>query len=189
MSKNIAFEKKEDDITKDISFIRVVNQEKISLETIKNILKHLTEKYSLTPENVLSIIYDEKRYLSAPITIFCKELSPLETVVKFIKETYNQNFNEIATTLNRDQATIWLTYNHALEKKKEKFKPEETIYWIPLSIFKERKLSILELVSEFLKDTYHLSYHEIALMIKRDDRTIWTVYQRAKKKRQNEKTR
>jgi len=174
-------EKKE--VVKDISLIRVVNQEKISLETVKNIFAHLTEKYSITPEDVLEIVYNQKKFLSIPVSIFCKALSPLESVVKFLKEDYNQNFNEIASALNRDQTTIWITYNNALKKKKERFKVEETKYWVPISIFKERKLSILELVSEFLKENYHLSYHEIALLLKRDDRTIWTVYQRAKKKR------
>jgi len=180
--KRIPNEKKE--VVKDISLIRVVNQEKIALDTIKNILKHITEKYNITGEDVLNIIYEHKRFLSIPISIFCKELSPLESVVKFLKEVYKQNFSEIAITLNRDQTTIWITYHNSIRKKKEEFKAEEALYWIPISIFKERKLSILELVSEFLKEQYHLSYHEIAVLLKRNDRTIWTVYQRAKKKRQ-----
>ena len=187
MSKNIGSEKKRDDRVKDISLIRVVNQEKISLETLKNIFKFLSEKYNLTSDDVLGIISDEKKFLSIPVTIFCKELSPLECVVRFIKEAYAQNFNEIAATLNRNQATIWLTYSHSLKKKKDVSKPEDTPYWIPLSLLRDRKLSILELVSEFLKDSYNLSYHVIGQLLKRDDRTIWTVYQRAKKKRQHEK--
>ncbi|MBI2128672.1 hypothetical protein HYU07_00385 [Candidatus Woesearchaeota archaeon] len=54
---------------------------------------------------------------------------------------------------------------------------------IPVSILKDRKLSALEAISEYLKETLNMNYHEIAVLMNRDDRTIWTVYSRAKKKR------
>jgi len=54
---------------------------------------------------------------------------------------------------------------------------------IPTLIFRDRKLSVLEAMVEYLKDEKQLSYHEIAVLLNRDDRTIWTCYSRAKKKR------
>jgi len=60
-------------------------------------------------------------------------------------------------------------------------------FQIPTSIFKDRKVSILEALVEYLKDKKELSYHEISILINRDERNIWTVYHRAKKKRKNEK--
>ena len=36
---------------------------------------------------------------------------------------------------------------------------------------------------EYLKDKLNLTYHEIAVLLNRDDRTIWTCYNIAKKKR------
>lgn len=54
---------------------------------------------------------------------------------------------------------------------------------IPVSILKDRSLSALEAISEYLKETLNMNYHEIAVLMNRDDRTIWTVYDRAKKKR------
>ena len=53
---------------------------------------------------------------------------------------------------------------------------------IPSYIFKDRKLSVLEAIVKYLKEERQLSYHEIAVLLKRDDRTIWTVYNRVKKK-------
>jgi len=44
-------------------------------------------------------------------------------------------------------------------------------------------LSVLEVMVEYLKEKEGLSYHEIASLTNRDDRTIWTVYHRAKIKR------
>lgn len=183
MSKIPVILKKEADSGKNISLLQLINQEKISLDTIKNIINHLTEKYNLDPEDIVSVLSDEIKYASIPVSIFSEELSPLETVVKFIKENYGQSIGEIALLLKRDYSTIFLTYRHAARKKREFFKLENTPYLIPLSILNERPLSVLELISEFLKDNYHLNYHEIAVLLKRDERTIWTVYQRAKKKR------
>jgi hypothetical protein len=54
---------------------------------------------------------------------------------------------------------------------------------IPLSVLADRSLSVLESVVEYLHDKKMFSFHEIAVMINRDDRTIWTCYSRAKKKR------
>ncbi len=54
---------------------------------------------------------------------------------------------------------------------------------VPSFIFKDRSLSVLESMVEYLKDVKKFSYHEIALMLNRDDRTIWTVYHRVKDKR------
>jgi len=54
---------------------------------------------------------------------------------------------------------------------------------IPLAIFKDRTLKPLEAISEYLKERHNLNYHEIAVLLNRNDRTIWTCYQRAKKKR------
>ncbi len=55
---------------------------------------------------------------------------------------------------------------------------------IPLSIFENRKISVLEAISVYLKDSSHLSFHEIAKQMNRNDRTIWTSYTRGKKKLQ-----
>jgi len=58
---------------------------------------------------------------------------------------------------------------------------------IPSHIFRDRTLSVLEIMVEYLKNELKLSYHEIAVLLNRDDRTIWTVYNRAKKKREDER--
>ena len=54
---------------------------------------------------------------------------------------------------------------------------------IPCSILNDRNVAVLEAITEYLKDKKHLTYHEIAVLLNRDDRTIWTCYYRAKRKR------
>ena len=54
---------------------------------------------------------------------------------------------------------------------------------IPFSVLADRRLATLEAVVEYMKEKLNLSYHEIAELLNRDDRTVWTCYHRAKKKR------
>ena len=54
---------------------------------------------------------------------------------------------------------------------------------IPSLVLRDRRISVLEAIVEYLKDEKKLTYHEIAVMLNRDDRTIWTCYNRAKSKR------
>ena len=54
---------------------------------------------------------------------------------------------------------------------------------IPLHIFHDEKLSILEAIVTHLKEHHHLKFKEIALALNRDQRNIWTIYQRSKQKR------
>lgn len=54
---------------------------------------------------------------------------------------------------------------------------------IPTSVFRDRTLKPLEAVVEYLHDHQKLTLHQIAKLLNRDDRTIWTVLNRAKVKR------
>ncbi len=60
---------------------------------------------------------------------------------------------------------------------------ETSKIFIPISIFEDRRLSALESIVEYLKEKRHLTLHQIGVMLNRDDRTIWTTYNRAKQKR------
>ena len=50
---------------------------------------------------------------------------------------------------------------------------------IPIEVIQDRELSALEAIVVYLKEQHHLTYSQIAVMLKRDDRTIWTTYKRA----------
>jgi hypothetical protein len=65
--------------------------------------------------------------------------------------------------------------------KKEKLK--SGFIEIPSFVFRDRSVAVLECLVEYMHDIQGLSYHEIALLLNRNDRTIWTVYSRAKSKR------
>ena len=48
--------------------------------------------------------------------------------------------------------------------------------------FSDRKFSVLEHIVSFLKKEYSLSYREIGKLLRRNERTVWTTYQRSRKK-------
>lgn len=125
--------------------------------------------------------------LEIPSFIFNDKLGSLESIVKYLKENLNIKVIRIASLLNRNDKTIWSTYNHSKKKHPEIFSEQESIVNIPISIFGSRKLSVLESIVYYIKENYDMNFHEIALILKRDDRTIWTVYQKAKKKMLNGK--
>ena len=53
---------------------------------------------------------------------------------------------------------------------------------VPTFVFKDRTIAALEAIVVYLKDNQGLTYAQIAKLLNRDDRTIWTTYARAKKK-------
>ena len=81
-------------------------------------------------------------------------------------------------------------YNKERASKKASKKTKEEIellasfsdYVVPPTIFRDTPLTTFEAVVYFLKTERNLSYHQIAVLLGRDDRNIWTVCNRAKKK-------
>jgi hypothetical protein len=112
-----------------------------------------------------------------------KKLTPLEAIVKYLRENLDFKFNKIAKLLDRKAIPISNCYRNAIKKIKPLFVLKKAEYYIPTSIFRN-EMSIFESLVGYMKDSLELSYHKIALLLNRDDRTIWTVYQRAKKKKE-----
>ena len=132
-----------------------------------------------------SLKIEAKEEVKVPISVFNNDkLSGLETIVKYLRENLLLSFKQIASLTNRNDVALAVSYRNARIKLQDKFIVEEiSPYSIPASILQDRKLSVLENIVSYLKDTFGLAYHKIALLLNRNDRTIWTVYQRAKKKK------
>ncbi len=152
---------------------------------LKIFIKHLKYEHELDSRQI-SELFGRKitREVLLPVSIFNnKELGSLETTVKYLKEELSLKFHEIALLLNRNDRTIWTAYNVACKKRKEKLPVKESKLFIPALIFKDRKSSVLELIVSYLKDTFNLRYSQIAVLLNRDERNIWAVYNNAKKKK------
>ena len=152
----------------------------ISLSKIKSLSK--AEKLNLL--SILKKEIEEPSEPEIPISIFKHKLSALRTIVKYLKENLNLENQKIAYLLNRDYKTVCSTYNKAKEEMPKGFKIEESQFFIPPSIFTNRKLSVLESLVSYLKETHGLKYKEIAKFLNLNYKTITTVANRASKKRQ-----
>lgn len=158
-----------------------------------------TKKYSFSNEDTklfeefLQYIKYKKDFLryikqkkdrkdAIPISIFTNKLAPLETVVKYLREELDCSYNEIALLLNRKPGPIGVSYRQAKRKFPSRLDVSSTENSIPISVFKNSKLTIFETIVVYLKDKDKLKFREIAELLNRNYRTIWTVYKRAKKK-------
>ena len=93
-------------------------------------------------------------------------------------------FREIGELLDRSERTIWINYRNSKLKKKDKIKVSDKKgegLSIPIEIFANRKLSVLESVVLYLREK-GLRNSEVSKRLDKDPRNIWTIYNRAKKK-------
>jgi len=149
----------------------------------------LKEKYNIGIEELLEISekreYEDELEVQIPVNIFNQQISPAEALCKYLKENLGLNFRNIARLINRDERTVWINYRNSVKKKKEKIRVEkkavEKEISISVKIFSDRRLSILESVVNYLKEK-EFRNSEISEMLGKDQRNIYTLYSRAKKK-------
>lgn len=148
------------------------------IEMISFLLSELKRLHEVDEKEIF-----HKKELLFPIGIFSNDsLSSLEAIVKYLKEDLKLKFCKIARALNRSSKTIWATYQKAARKMPSPFGSVSRDIIIPASAISNRSFSTLESVVGYVKDLDY-SNHEVGVMLHLDDRTIWTVYDRVKKKR------
>ncbi len=155
-----------------------------SFKIIASALEDLKSKYGVTSSEILSLVEQNKfEDIPLPISIFDNdELGCLEAIVKYLKEEMGLRFHEIAAILKRDDRTVWAAYSISRKKRPKRLKVINSKFMIPVSIFADRKFSVLELIAQYLKNNFGLRYSEIAALVNRDERNIWTSYKNYKNK-------
>ena len=148
---------------------------------------HLQEHHHIEPGEYLEqgFIREhlEGRHIPIPISVFSnKRLSALEAIVKYLRENEGLRNADVARILHKKPATVWLTYRNAAAKAGEKLHITKSDIFIPTDAISSSGLSVLESVSMHLHETYGISYRRIGSLLGRDERTIWTVCSRARKK-------
>jgi len=133
--------------------------------------------------HIITILESSKTCeLSIPISLFENSLSALELVVRYLHDEHNLSFAQIAQLINRSQKNIWLSYQRSLNKHREKLQISESDYSIPVSRFANLRLSMLENTVCYLHEVCNLNFSKIAAVLHRNQKTVWTVYSRVKKK-------
>jgi len=156
-------------LTKDIEeMLNFVKKNKIKSKNLESPIKQLSDfikEYKLKSKT---------QNIKIPLDIFKQQISPAD--LKFV---------EIAKALNRDQRTVWINYKNAIKKKKDKIKPKGKLL-VPINIFANKKLSILESTVRYLKER-KINNAEIAEIINKNPSNIWTINKRAINKSKTEK--
>ena len=157
-----------------------------AFDLIDTLDKKLKRRYGLDLDKLIEIkkrkVKEIKLEINIPLDIFKQETGAAESLTKYLKENKELRFNEIAELLNRDQRTVGTNYRNSIKKKKERIKlKDEKGISVPIEIFSERKLSTLESIVYYLNEK-GLKNSEIAELLDRDQRNIWTLYSRAVKK-------
>ena len=150
---------------------------------LHNLISNLASKYNFSEKDIVELTNDPQKTNILPLSVFQNKLSPLELVTRYLKQEENLKFSQIAKILNRNERTIWGAYHKSLKKLKTPLIIKPSKFNIPLSIFSNRKFSILESISAYLKEHENLTFHQIGQFTNRNERTIWTTYSRWKKKR------
>lgn len=148
----------------------------IELQQIEGV-RRLIQKYDLEIEELLQLLKLGSKF---PMGI-SKKLTVLESAVKYFLENKTLQPKDVAKILGREKKNILQIYKTASRKYPQKFITKGKV-WVPSAVLVGTKLSAQEAVVTFLHEKKNLTFHEIAVLLKRDDRTIWTAYQRGKAK-------
>ncbi len=160
---------KQDTISQDAQLSRVV-------EFLGNKVDDLSKDRKTSFWRTIKDI--KAQYTSVPVSIFSQEQTVLEATIAYLKDQRKQTTTSIARSLKRDPREIHATYTRAKTKTPTHTTKDTTR--IPLQILEKRILSPLEAVVWHLKNTQHLTHAQISHILGKDQRTIWTAWNRAR---------
>ena len=143
-------------------------------EVIQLFIDHLKKHHNLSDSEIYSFINNKE--IIIPVSILKSDLSALQSICKYLKENLDLSLNKISKILNKDNKTIWASYNNAIKKQKEKITIKDNKYYIPISKISSNNLPILASIIKYLKEDQDLNYHEIGIILNRNEKNIWSIY-------------
>jgi len=162
--------------------IEVREADRKILYDIERKTSYLAQRYGIAKKEIIRIAEANREVI--PLSTLCTGMAPLQSVVLNLKENQGLSIKAISKMLRRSYKTIWTTYNKARGKKctSKKSSEESKTIFIPIKAISSDKLGILESAVLFLKEKHNMRYSEIATLLGRNPRTIWTAYHKAKEK-------
>ncbi|MBI2572947.1 hypothetical protein HYV86_03755 [Candidatus Woesearchaeota archaeon] len=151
-------------------------------DLLRELLRRLQEKNSLKFEELITLYTQTSPQKTIPCSIFNYNLHPAEALCKYLKENQHLTFQQIALLLNRNQKSMWATYQRAIKHRKQPFPLKEETFIIPLTLFSSRKKSVFENVVLYLTTTYQLSIPAIAQLLQSTPASIQVILTRARQK-------
>ncbi len=150
-----------------------------SLQILKLLLDDLKENHNMPAEDALRLATHSSE-TSIPLSIFVQELTVLEAIIKHLHERRKQRFTDIAKTLSRSSRSIWGSYQLASKKHSAPLPIDPLSRTVPIALFTNAKVSPSQILVMTLRDQAQLRFADIARLLHRDTRTIWSMYQTGK---------
>ena len=89
-------------------------EENFLVDMFGQITEKLRQKYNYSDTEILGLWSDNAIFV--PAAIFAGNLSPAESIAKFLKENNGLSYHEIAELIGRDERSIWANYKRAIKK-------------------------------------------------------------------------
>ena len=125
-------------------------------------------------ERVRLILSEES--VALPLSIFGhKELGALEAIVVYLHDNCGLDYQRIGVLLNRNAIVVGNSYRAARRKFSGTLLAQSKVS-VPLSLFKDRTVSVQRRLVRYLHDECGMNFSEIGRNISRDPRTVWTAY-------------
>ena len=151
------------------------------IELIRVLIDKVSSTYHVSPRDVIKLLSKPEDSIDAA-AFSNKRLAPTEALVKYLRENKYNKLSDIARFLKRSQNTIQTTYSNAQAKQAERITFAASGVKVPLSVFSNKKLTVLESLVRYLREEENMTNKEIAKLTGKSNKTIWTVYERAKVK-------
>lgn len=156
---------------------------------LSEVLLFLQTVYGIEPREIMRLIQEKEQHkreaesYTIPVSLFAETtLSALEVMTRYLHDIRKLKFSEMEKILGRDQRVLSTTYRNAKKKFPSEIKISSSKHYFPCHLLQNKQWSVLENIVHYLKQAYHLSNSEIATLLNKDPRTIWTVIDRIKKK-------
>ncbi|MBI2668585.1 sigma-70 region 4 domain-containing protein [Candidatus Woesearchaeota archaeon] len=158
---------------------------------LRDILKQFYREQHLELDQLIHVFQEVREEQLIPLSIFAENLPPAEALCKYLREKEKLSYKEIAEGLGRSQKSIWASYQRAKQqtkKKKSKFslKPLKPLkqdqFYLPLSLFRNRSLSLLENAVWYLREVHRLKNKEIARLLHTSPNSVAVLVKRGREK-------
>lgn len=156
---------------------------------LDEVLLFLENNYAVSQTDVLQLIKNKQKEVKEeeatyiPVSLFAAtNLSSLEAISVYLRDNKSFSFAQMGKLLGRNPIALSASYRAAKKKHEKQIHVSDSAYFIPATILRNKKLSVLENIVFYLKQEYRLTNVQISQLMKKDQRTIWTVLSRIKGK-------
>lgn len=149
----------------------------------KAIARELQETYGYHHETLIAELRIEGDAI--PLTAFGHGQTPLEATARYLQHA-GKTSKEIAKLLGRARSAIERALRHSHLRAKA-INYADSAYLIPATVFAQKKPAS-ETLCTYLREHYSLTNKQIADALGLDQRTIWTVFERARTRKPSEKS-